>query len=151
MALKIRSQEDFFAGLMFVAFGVFTFYMAHKYSMGTTGRMGPGYFPRGIGAIMTFLGAALTVRSLNVDGEKVGPFPWRALIMLSIALSAYAYLMSVGGFIPALVALILFSSLSGGEFNLREVAVLTIMLIIGAWALFIYALDLPFVLFWWQF
>ena len=36
--------------------------IARDYSMGTAGRMGPGYFPRGLGSILILLGLILDVK-----------------------------------------------------------------------------------------
>ena len=151
MRLKIRSTEDFCSGLMFIVIGVFGFYTAHQYSIGTASSMGPGYFPRGICGIMTILGVALTLRSLWLVGEGVQSFAWRPLIMLSLATVGYGMLMNTAGFIPALAALILLSSLAGGEFKVREVVALIITLVAASWALFIYGLNLSVTLFWWGF
>ena len=38
----IRNPRDFWAGILFAAFGVAAIVIARDYSMGTAGRMGPG-------------------------------------------------------------------------------------------------------------
>ena len=42
------------------------------------------------------------------------------------------------------------SALAGKEFRLKEVLVMSAILIGGSWALFIWGLELPFPLFWWR-
>ena len=42
----IRNPKDFWAGLVYIAFGVAAILIALKYPVGSAGRMGPGYFPR---------------------------------------------------------------------------------------------------------
>jgi hypothetical protein len=39
--LKIRNQKDFYAGLIFILFGMIAMLEARHYSMGTAARMGP--------------------------------------------------------------------------------------------------------------
>lgn len=43
--MKIKSQKDFFSGLMFMGVGVAFAVGASNYNIGTGARMGPGYFP----------------------------------------------------------------------------------------------------------
>jgi hypothetical protein len=63
--MRIRSYEDFWAGLMFIGVGILAVFFAREYPMGSAFRMGPGYFPTYLGAISVVLGAILTGRSLD--------------------------------------------------------------------------------------
>jgi len=118
--------------------------------MGSAMRMGPGYFPTWIGAIMILLGAIISGLSFRIVGEKVSKFAWKPMVLLSIAFSTFAWGIDNIGFIPSLLVMIFVSALAGKEFNLKEVSVLAFILIVGSWALFIKGLELPFPLFWWR-
>ncbi len=150
MKLTIRNQEDFWAGLMFIGFGVLAIVVARDYPMGAAMRMGPGYFPTWLGGIMMTLGAIIALRATRVAGTGIGPWAWRPLIVLSVAFIVYGLFMEsfALGFIPSLVAVIALSSLAGREFRPLEVALLTAILVAGAVGLFIYGLELPYPLFW---
>src|SRR5512144_2585025 len=50
--VKIKSQKDFFAGLMFTAVGIAFAWGATTYSVGSGARMGPGYFPLMLGILL---------------------------------------------------------------------------------------------------
>ena len=50
--MKIKSQKDFFSGLMFTVVGASFAYGATNYSIGSGGRMGPGYFPLLLGVLL---------------------------------------------------------------------------------------------------
>ena len=50
--MKIKSQKDFFSGLMFTVVGAAFAYGATSYTVGTGARMGPGYFPLLLGVIL---------------------------------------------------------------------------------------------------
>jgi hypothetical protein len=41
--MKIKNAKDFWAGLMFVAFGLFFVIGARNYQLGSAARMGPAY------------------------------------------------------------------------------------------------------------
>ena len=82
----IKSPKDFWAGILYIAFGLATVLIALNYSAGTAGRMGPGYFPRALGSLMMLLGAFLCIRATRITGPKVwlgsgssaSPFPFSA-------------------------------------------------------------------------
>ena len=55
--MKIKSPKDFWAGLMFMVFGLFFLgWGATHYQMGTAVRMGPAYFPVVLGGLQAVLG-----------------------------------------------------------------------------------------------
>ncbi|HQX25981.1 MAG: tripartite tricarboxylate transporter TctB family protein, partial [Xanthomonadales bacterium] len=69
--MKIKSPQDFWAGLMFIVFGLFFLIVARDYQMGTAVRMGPGYFPTVLGGILAVLGAVVLLTSFTMSGPKV--------------------------------------------------------------------------------
>ena len=148
--MKIRGQKDFWAGLMFIAFGILAIVVSHDYPMGTAFRMGPGYFPTYLGAIMIVIGAITTGSAYRTEGESIGRWGWRPLLWLSAAFVAFGLLIEGAGFVLALLALIVASSLAGRDTRPLELVVLVAVLITGSVALFIYGLELPYRLFPWS-
>ncbi len=61
--MKIVNGKDFWAGLMFIAFGLAFMIISRNYPMGSALRMGPAYFPTVLGGLMAILGAIVLVRS----------------------------------------------------------------------------------------
>ena len=153
--MNIKSQKDFFSGLMFTAVGVAFAWGATKYSLGTGARMGPGYFPMMLGVLMAILGGVITFKSLVVeteDGDKVGSWAWKPLLFI-IAANLLFGLMLGGlpsikfpafGLIVAIYVLTFVASLAGDEFNFKEVAVLATILAIMSYLAFIVLLKLQF-------
>ena len=150
MSSKIKSQEDFWAGLMFIAFGVLAIFISTDYPLGSAMRMGPGYFPTGIGIILIILGSIIAMTSFKVVGDKVGTFAFKPMILLSVAFGVFGWAIDNIGFILALFILIALSSAAGKEFKMKEILPMSAVLIVGSWALFIWGLELPFPLFWWR-
>ena len=148
--ITIRNQEDFWAGLLFIGLGLLAIFVARDYPMGAAMRMGPGYFPTWLGAILAALVAMSSLMALQFDGPKVTRFAWRPVILLSVAFFVYGWAMDVLGFVPSLALLIFITSLAGQEFRLKDTLILMVGLITGAWVLFIWLLELPFPLFWWR-
>lgn len=146
--MKLRSQEDFWAGMMFIAFGVVAIVIARDYPFGSAMRMGPGYFPTLIGGGLILLGALVALSGFRHHGEGIGSFPWRAIVMMSVAFAVFAWGIDNLGFIPALAVLIVLSALSTRHSKWVEVAIEAVVMIVGCWAVFIYGLGLPFPLWW---
>ena len=57
-------SPDALAGLIFIAFGLGSIWIASGYELGTARAMGPGYFPVVLGGLIAILGGSLTVRAL---------------------------------------------------------------------------------------
>ena len=147
MRLKIKSEEDFWSGLLFTGLGITAIVVSHDYPMGSSMRMGPGYFPVVLSGIMMLFGLILMIKGMR-RGEKVtGHWSIRALVILPFSLIIFGVLMTVAGFIPALVVLIFLSAASGREFKASEVALLTVVLVTISWGMFIWGLSLPYPLF----
>jgi len=67
----IRNPKDFWAGILYIAFGVAAITVALKYPIGSAGRMGPGYFPRALGILLIAIGLILSIRSFRLLGTKM--------------------------------------------------------------------------------
>jgi predicted outer membrane lipoprotein len=149
----IKSQKDFFSGLMFAIIGAGFDWGATSYSVGTGARMGPGYFPMLLGILLAVLGAFTVFYSLvehTEDGDKVGKFVWRPIIYILGSNVAFGVLLaglpSLGvpamGLIVAIYALVIIASKAGDGFNLKEVLLLATILSGGSYLAFIVLLKL---------
>jgi hypothetical protein len=143
--MKIKSPKDFWAGLMFMGFGLFFLAWAlGNYQLGSAVRMGPGYFPTLLGGLLAFLGALVLIQSFAMEGPPVPTFTFRPLIMISLACVAYGYLMKPLGLVISTAALVFLSALGGHEFKFKEVTFLYVVLIIFSVLVFVKGLTLPF-------
>ena len=153
--MRIKSQRDFFAGLMFSAVGVAFAWGATHYSIGSGARMGPGYFPLMLGILLAILGLIIVFGALVVeteDGEPVGRIAWKPLgfiigsnILFGILLAG---LPSVGipafGLVVAIYGLTFVAAMAGDEFKAKEVAILATILALGSYLAFVVLLKLQF-------
>ena len=74
--MKIKSERDFWSGLMFLVVGIAFAWGATTYSFGSSARPGPGYFPFGLGILLALLGAMVLFKALTIeteDGEQDRP------------------------------------------------------------------------------
>lgn len=151
--MKIKSQKDFFSGLMFTVVGVAFAWGATTYTVGSGARMGPGYFPMMLGIVMALIGLGITFTSLTVetaDGEKIGKWAWKQVVFILLANFAFGILLgglpSIGvpamGLIIGIYALVIISSLAGHQFKFSSVLILATVLAVGSYIAFIWALKL---------
>ena len=143
--MKIKSQKDFWSGLMFVATGLGFAWGAQFYSFGTSARPGPGYFPLGLGLLLAALGALTLFEALTIetdDGEPVGAFSWKPLGTILVAVILFGILLPRLGMALTIPVLVMISSLAGDEFHWREAIINSVVLAVGSWAIFILGLKL---------
>ena len=149
----IKSQKDFFSGLMFTLVGAGFAWGATNYNVGTGARMGPGYFPLLLGIFLAVLGAFITFYSLvehTEDGEPVGKFAWKPIVYILGANIVFGVLLgglpSIGlppmGLIAGIYALVFIASKAGEVFVAKDVFVLATVLAAGSYVAFIWALKL---------
>ena len=74
--MRIKSQRDFFAGLLYVVIGGGFAIGANNYTIGNAARMGPGYFPLLVGILLAILGAIIVVKSLVVETPEAQALAW---------------------------------------------------------------------------
>lgn len=151
--MRIKSQKDFFSGLLYMALGIAFAWGATTYNVGTGARMGPGYFPLMLGIVLALLGAVVAFRALVVEteaGDKIGKWIWRPVGYIVAANLAFGILLGglpsiklpAMGMIIAIFALTLISAKAGTEFKIKEVLVLSAILAGGSYLVFILMLKL---------
>jgi Tripartite tricarboxylate transporter TctB family len=143
--VKIKSHQDFWSGLMFIATGLGFAAGATNYSFGTSARPGPGYFPFGLGVLLAVLGALVLFKSLTVEsegGDPVGTIGWKPLGLIVLAVVLFGLALPRLGMIISLPLLIFISSLAGDEFKLKEVVINIVILTFFSWLVFIKGLNL---------
>jgi len=162
--LKIKSERDFWSGLMFIAIGVIFAVGATNYSMGPAcpandpcasslwARMsqlsahpGAGYFPLGLSLLLTILGAIVLFKSLTIEsegGDPVGKFAWRPLIVIVAAIAIFGMMLERLGMLVSIPVLIILVSLAGDEFRWKGVLISAVVLTTASWAIFVLGLKL---------
>ena len=143
--MKIKAPKDFWAGLMFIAFGAaFMGVALAQYQLGTAVRMGPGYFPTVLGGLMIFLGILVLLESIAIEGPKVPAFGFRPMFFILAGCLTFAYILKPAGLIVSIFALVSISAFGGHEFKIKEVTILGAILAVFSVFVFVKGLTLPF-------
>src|SRR5262245_6372857 len=141
--MDIRAPKDFWSGIMFLAFAAVAMFTARGYSLGSAGRMGPGYFPMMLGGALGFLGLILVARSLVIQGETTGRLRLLPLLVIALGVCLFGLTIERLGLLIALTVATGVTGLAGGDSRPVEVAALTLVLAIFSMAVFVLALRLP--------
>ncbi len=142
---KIKSQKDFWSGLMFVTVGVAFAWGSTEYSFGSSARPGPGYFPFGLGVLLAILGSFVLFKSLTIeteDGEPVGAFAWRPLVVILASVVLFGFLLPRVGMLVSLPLLVLMSSVASTEFSLKAALGNCVVLTLLSYVVFVWGLKL---------
>lgn len=144
--MKIRNQEDFIAGLMFVAFGILFAVVGSGYSRGTAGNMGPGYVPVALGVIVIVLGTVIAAGacSRRTAVRKVERIHWLLVLAICGPIILFGVLLPYLGLILSVVMVVGCSSLASHEFSWRSTLASATVLSVLSWVLFVRILGLPF-------
>jgi hypothetical protein len=139
----IRNPRDFYAGLLFVAFGLVALVVSQSYPLGTASRMGPGYFPRVLGILLVTLGGLQSVIGMRGRAGFPLQWHWRPLFILLSSVVLFILLTTWFGLVVAAVTLVFVSSAANQEFRWKEALIAGAVQGVAAAALFVYALGLP--------
>ncbi len=140
----IRHPKDFFAGLIFIAFGLAAIIIGSNYSLGSAARMGPGYFPRILGILLLVLGAALCPCAPSRSRAiRFRAWHWRPMLIVLGSVIAFGVLVNYIGLVLATIGLVFCSSAASHEFRPREALVSGVLLAALAVGVFIYRPEPP--------
>ena len=143
--MKIKSQRDFYAGLLLIAVGAAFAIGATNYNFGSAMRPGPGYFPFGLGIILAILGMIVFVTSFNrrcTDGDPIGHIPWRPLLCVVGAIVFFGVALPLVGFIVSFPLMIILTAYASTEFTWKDALLNAFVLTTASYVIFIWGLQL---------
>src|SRR5688572_16413466 len=130
---------------MFIAIGIGFAVGAGNYSLGTSARPGPGYFPLMLSVIMAILGAIVLFKSMTIEtegGDPVGSFAWRPLLIVIASIVMFGLLLPRAGLFITVPLLIVMVSFATTEFSWIGTLVNAVVLTVFAWLVFVVGLKL---------
>ncbi|MDV4157450.1 MULTISPECIES: tripartite tricarboxylate transporter TctB family protein [Rhizobium] len=131
-------------GALFIATGAFFAIQSLGLDLGTAVRMGPGYFPLVLAAVLVLLGAIIFIQALRVEGEPIDAFAWRGMLFILPAPVFFGLTVRGLGFAPSLFLTAFIACFASQKMNVFLAIVLSLLLTIFSVGVFSYGLGLPF-------
>ena len=145
--IVVRNSKDFLAGLFFLGAGLFFLLLAQSYSIGEASRMGPGYFPFWVGAVLALLGVAIALQSISTKAQ-IQQWPninWRNLFWVLGSTTTFGLILSHAGLVCSLIVLVSMASRASPGFTWRATFGTTAVIVAISLVAFVWLLrvDIP--------
>jgi hypothetical protein len=135
--------KDFWSGVIFLGVGLASVGFARSYTMGSTMRMGPGYFPTVLGGLLALIGLVLMVRAWFQAGTPVGRLAFSKLALVTVSNVLFALLLRRLGLAGALILLVVVSAYASKRFRWPVALALAVGVAAGSSFIFTRLLGLP--------
>ncbi|MEN3150068.1 tripartite tricarboxylate transporter TctB family protein [Neorhizobium sp. IRAMC:178] len=119
----MKLSQDVLLGLFFVVFGVVSVSIAMSYPFGTSGRMGPGYFPVIISSLLVLTGLLVLFRAQLVQPEMLPAIRWKPLLLVPGAVVVFGLAVETLGLPLAILLLTILSATTSIKFHIGWKAV----------------------------
>jgi hypothetical protein len=139
----IKNQKDFWAGILFLAFGLAGVYLAQEYPFGTTTRMGPGYFPTVLSGLLALIGLVCAVRALAGTSVHIDAISLKKTLYVTAPVFVFGVIVKGAGLIPATIVVVVASAMASSRFNLKHAALISVGMAVFCWTVFSLGLGLP--------
>lgn len=111
-----EKRNDLYSGIAFLAFGVFVYAFSFQIKPTTSDILGSRFFPQAVGIIIGLLAIVQIVGALNgIKAAKAGPAEEKKkaalsmpLVLTTVALFVYYFVIQLVGFVPTSIAYLLF-------------------------------------------
>jgi len=143
MTSRIRNPKDFWTGAIFMAFGGAAVILGRDYPFGTTFKMGPGYFPTVLGALLALVGLITVLRGLLRPGTAVGVLAYREILLVLTATVLFGVLLRGAGLMVAVVLLVMVGAYASRYFRWGTALALAAGMAAFCVLVFVKALGLP--------
>ena len=142
--MNVSDKKNILTGAFYIGFGAAVAFGATQYTIGSAARMGPGYFPLGLGLALVLTGLAVLASALMraTARSDLDQWPVRSVILILLSVVLFGLLIERAGLVVALPVLIVVSSLAHSAFSWRSALLSSAILLALSWIIFIMILGL---------
>ena len=145
MSQRRHDGTDTTTGLLLMGIAALFGWATRDLTIGSAFRMGPGYFPMILSAILFLLGAIILIRSFAGPGDQpLGKIAWRGMLFILPAPIFFGLTVRGLGFVPSIFLTALIAALASRKLGLLPALVLAALVAGFSTLVFSYALGLPF-------
>jgi hypothetical protein len=139
----LKIQKDFWAGLMFFFVGALGLYFSREFPMGTATKMGSGYFPKVLCALLCLIGIICCCRAMLQPKGSIEKILITKAIMIIFPVFVFGAIIKEAGLVPASFITMISSALASIYFKTHKALVLAITITVLCWLIFSVGLGLP--------
>jgi hypothetical protein len=142
------NKKDAIAGVLFILLGLgFGLNALLNLELGTSLRMGPGYFPLLLSGLLVLLGAATLINATQVPDEAWGAIAWRGMLFILAGPIAFGATIEGLGLVPALAIIAFLTAFASQRMTVLMALFITAGLTLFCVAVFHWGLGMPIQLF----
>jgi hypothetical protein len=144
MKFRIRNQQDFAAGMIYIVGGIGFALGALNYTIGDAARMGPGWFPFAVGVLLAFVGVITALNAVrpHASEEKVKRPELGSLAWVLGGVVLFGLLLPHLGLVISMFVLVMVSSRASHEFKWLSAFLNSVFLVAFCIGVFIYGIHL---------
>ena len=151
-------KKDYYGGGLMTLIGLATVAAGLRYHTGSLSKMGPGFFPVAVGALLAFVGVMIAASARNGPpadsqasghGQRAGLPDFRGCVCIILGVLSFLLLGKYGGLIPATFSIVFISALGDRSNTVKQAALLALAMCVIAAVVFWWALQLQLPLFTW--
>ena len=145
MSTNSKDTTDVTTGILLIAVAAFFGWQTTGLDLGTSVRMGPGYFPMILSGLLFLLGLIILIKALRgPESEPIGTIAWRGMLFILPAPVFFGLTVRGLGFVPSLFITSLIAAQASMRMKLIPSIILAAAVTLFSTLVFSYALGLPF-------
>jgi hypothetical protein len=142
--VRVKNPQDFWAGILFIAFGGLALWLGRDYAMGNLAKIGPGFLPVLLSIGLLGVGGVLALRALAIEGPAIEKSQLVPQVFILAAIAVFAFGIERFGLALTVVAVAITASFAWRSMHWLEVIALAIGLAVLCVLLFVQLLGQPF-------
>ena len=139
---RVLQSREVLAGLLLAGIGALYLCASIVLPIGSAVRMGSGYFPLIVSALLIAVGILTALAGLHAQDDESPPVPWLSLVLVIASIIAFAALVRTFGLVPAVLATAMLSCFATGKLRVTQALVVAVLLAAFCWVVFIVGLGL---------
>lgn len=143
--MQIDTREVACGAIFLITAGLFT-YGTTDLPMGSSIRMGPGYFPLMLAVVLGVLGALILFKGLGREPSPIGEIPWRGLLFILAGPIIFGLTVRGLGLAPAVGLVAAIAALASSRATPVMIGAIVVGLVAFCVIVFSYGLGLPYAL-----
>lgn len=142
--MRSINRTDALGGVLCIVVGAVFGGYALQLDLGTSLRMGPGYFPVVLAGLLILLGVLILAAAFRTVAEEMTAHAWRGMLFILTAPVFFGLTVRGLGFVPSIFLTTLIAALASFRMRPVNAVVLSVGVTVFCTLVFSYALGLPF-------